>query len=257
MCDNTYYGKLNRFRDLLAEQVSELFSEYGNKLTLTLGGYKLLQRKGNCIESSTAMGYLLEEFLVSNLEERSLSRQCNGFELFSYSDGTSKRSSDCYAIFEGIKVLINIKTEKSSSVNYAVAAIKQLENDYRTESKTELAYLILKIKFDYINTSSERQIQIEDNLSLLYLEECDYSQYHRQDHRSWSDNDTKTSSRGNSGRLVLSPAFIRAHKMPEYAISYELTKKQLFFLNTKEGCKSNYIMPQEAWPKYSSEPDSL
>ena len=247
MADNWYYEKLKQFRDLLSKQIAALFDEYGDKLSLFLGNCNLLKRHRNCIESSTAMGYLLEEFLVSKLEELSHSDKNAGFLLESYSDGTSTRSSDCYATFGNFKILINVKTEKRNSVNYAIAAINQLEKDYCSDYRTEQAYLILKVRFDYIDTELGRQITIDRAPIIQYLEEYDYSRGHKQDHRRWSDDKDKINKENNS-RLILSPSFTKAHNMPESAISSALTKKQLSLLNTEHGRMNGYIMPADCWP---------
>lgn len=81
---NIYYDKLVRFRESLSKQVTKLFASCGNELSLSFGGYNLFQREGNCIESSTAVGYLLEEFMVSNLEDYSKTGEIRDFSFYSY-----------------------------------------------------------------------------------------------------------------------------------------------------------------------------
>jgi hypothetical protein len=52
----------------LREYAFNIFRTYGRELVLRLEEYNLLQNKHNCIESSTAIGFVLEEFIVSKLE---------------------------------------------------------------------------------------------------------------------------------------------------------------------------------------------
>ena len=57
------------------------------------------------------------------------------------------------------------------------------------------------------------------------LEEVDLSNGHRQDNRSWSREASKNSK--NNGRLIISSAFRREHKVNTSDISYQNTFKQL------------------------------
>jgi hypothetical protein len=244
---NDYYNTLQRFRDLLSAQVTKLISDYGQHLTIRLGDYNILQREGNCLESATAIGYILEEFFVAKLEGLTHNNP-KGYRLFSYSDGTATRSCDCYATFNNLKILINLKTEKKGSTNNAVAAINRLAKDYCDNDEDNLAYLILKISYDYSDNDGERSLHLNKTPFLLFLEECDFSRGHQQDKRRWSTSDP-AKKRENNGRLILSRRFINDHPMPLDSISHSLTKKQLSLLNTIKGYDEDYIMPPNAWPK--------
>ena len=246
MKTNEYYEKLNAFRTLLSSQVIKLFHSVGNKFLLQLGQYNLLKRSGNCIESSTALGFILEEFIVSKLEEHSETELSKKFSIHSYSDGTSTRSYDCYAEYQHLKILINVKVEQiGSRPNDAVAAINRLVQDYCLSNGSELAYLVLKVRYDFVDTESARSIIIVDEPILRYLEEFDYSREHMQDNRVWSE-----AKKTNNGRLQLTARFIRDNKMPIHSISHKLTKQQLKQLNTKEASKDRHNrMTEDVWPQ--------
>jgi hypothetical protein len=65
---NDYYRQILDFQVKLKEYAQNIFRAYGRELVLRLEEYNLLQNRHNCIESSTATGFVLEEFLVSKLE---------------------------------------------------------------------------------------------------------------------------------------------------------------------------------------------
>lgn len=64
---NTYYQHIQAFEEELKETVEQILRTYGKELVLRLEEYNLLQHTNNCIESSTALGFILEEFIVSKL----------------------------------------------------------------------------------------------------------------------------------------------------------------------------------------------
>ena len=62
-----YLKTLLENKNELATMAKDIFQESNNKLTFCLQDQNLLQDTNNCIESSTAIGYAVEEFLVSKL----------------------------------------------------------------------------------------------------------------------------------------------------------------------------------------------
>lgn len=63
-----YPQKLRYVQNKVQEYIATILKVYGNELFLLLEDYNLLQNPRNCIESSTAPGFILEEFILSKLE---------------------------------------------------------------------------------------------------------------------------------------------------------------------------------------------
>lgn len=227
--ENPYYDEIRRFETYLQESVENIFAVYGRELVLRLEEYNLLQNSNNCIESSTAIGFVLEEFIVSKLEMYTHCRP-QDYRIDRYVGSTASQSYDCFAIKDNLKLMVNVKAEKAGSNNNAVAAITQLHRNYCVEDPIqEKAYIVLKIKYtigeateDTINRRAKpRHIYIDD-IELYCLEEIDFSEGHMQDNRMWSNN----SSRRN-GRLQISEAFRREHQMGVERISYQETCRMI------------------------------
>ena len=239
---NTYYKSYCDFQEEIKEYVINIFGVYGKELVLRLEEYNLLHNEKNCIESSTAIGFILEEFLVSKLEmyTHSLKKKCI---VDRYDGPTTSNSYDCYSVFENIRFLINVKTEKETfskrgkkivHENNAIAAIKNLHRNYCQEDPdVEKCYIILKVKY-YVRDQQEDSVYSKakprhlyiDDIEIYCLEEVDMLNEHQQDNRSWSkakdDNETV-----NNGRLKASKAFRESHQVPEDEISYQNTFNML------------------------------
>lgn len=230
---NEFYKKTLDFQDKLKEYASNIFKTYGRELVLRLEEYNLLQNPHNCIESSTAIGFVLEEFIVSKLE---MYTHCSEEEyvIDRFVGATASESFDCYSEKDGMKFMVNVKAEKAGQANNALAAIGQLHRNYCLEEpETEKSFILLKVKYSIRDAYEDsvyrrarpRNIYIE-GLESYCLEEVDLSKGHKQDNRSWSaasdGNNTK-----NNGRLQISNAFRRTHKVPVEEISYQNTFEQL------------------------------
>lgn len=213
---NAYYLHIQDFKELLVDYVDNLFSAYDHELELTLANYNVLSRKDNNIESSTAIGYILEEFLITKLKSFTEHKKTRKFLV--YPAESPHLSYDCYADYEGIRFLINIKTAKGE--NNAVAAINKLYQDYCSDD-TLKSFVILKIYYTFVNEGRNRKIKISDYAPIC-IEEIDFSEGHQQDHRSWSSIKSQ-----NSGRLQISNAFREIHAMPIEKISFQATKSQI------------------------------
>lgn len=61
---NSYYESIKFVESKLIEYLSNIYKVYGNELLLKLEDYNLLAHKNNCIETSTATGFILEEFIT-------------------------------------------------------------------------------------------------------------------------------------------------------------------------------------------------
>lgn len=225
---NDYYSKILDFQNTIIEYANNIFRTYGRELILRLEEYNVLQDKLNCIESSTAIGYILEEFIVSKLQMYTNCDNSSKYVIQRFRGATSSESYDCFSIKDGIKFLINIKTEKSGNANNAISAISQLYRDYcLTDPEKEKAFIILKITYkigdsyegDSHKAPKPRHIFIS-NIASFCLEEIDFSKEHKQDGRNWS----VTNPSSNTGRLLVSDKFRKDHKVPENIITYKNTK---------------------------------
>ena len=230
---NKYYKKLNFVKSEVEKYLGEIFKVYGNELLLRLEEYNLLTNQNNCIETSTATGFIMEEFIVSKLETYTSSH--NGINQIKIrrenSHSTTNSSYDCFAIYDEIFVMINVKVQKEKSSNNAIAAINILHNDYvSVNPEQQKAYLILKTFYNFglSKNDSQRKILIK-GIDSFYLEELDFSSGHKQDHRNWSIN-----FNSNSGRLQVSTTWKKEHMLKEDEISYFKTKEFIDIIYNKE-----------------------
>lgn len=226
-----YYEKLDYIKNEIINYTNEIFKVYGNELLLKLEDYNLLSNKNNCIQSSTAPGFIIEEFIVSKLIMYTQSHNEDKMIIKRTNKSTVDSSYDCYSDFMGIRVLINIKSEKTS--NNAISAINKLYNDYVIcDTNIEKAFLILKINYSFKQSHRDFQNKIFiENTTAFFIEEIDFSNGHKQDHRNWSENLNL-----NSGRLQVSKAYFENNKTKKENISYENTKEQLknIFINNSK-----------------------
>lgn len=216
MTENTYYNTIQEFKELFVDYLDNIFSVYDRELKMYLEEYNILSRKNNNIESSTAIGYVLEEFVVAKLS--AFTNKKKNTKLLVVPAESPHLSYDCFCLFKDVKFIINIKAEKDA--NNGVAAINKLYNDYCKDDICK-SFAVCKIVYDFADENKDRKIEIKD-YSCYSIEEVDFSQGHMQDNRSWS-----TKQNLNSGRLVISKAFLEDHKMPENSVSWQTTKNQI------------------------------
>lgn len=235
-----YYEKLEIIKSEILKYTTEIFKVYGNELILKLEDYNLLSDENNCIKSSTSPGFIIEEFIVSKLitYTQNHNENENKVKIKRHINNTVNSSYDCYSNFMNIKVLINIKVEKSK--NNAIAAINKLYDDYvRSEPDIEKGFLVLKINYSLKKSKKDLQNKIFiENVYSFFIEEIDFSSGHKQDHRNWSQNLNL-----NAGRLQVSKNYFDNNKNKKEKISYYNTKKQLenIYMNNKkiENSKKN------------------
>jgi hypothetical protein len=145
----------------------------------------LLGAKNNCIESSTAIGFILEEFIISKLEIFTMATDSK-IKINRDENPTATSSYDCFSIFNNEKYLINIKAAKNK--NNAIAAITKLHNDYNNNDAFIKHYLILKIKYKCDYGKNEKCLDIRkiiiNGIQSFYLEEINFKNGHKQDHRN-------------------------------------------------------------------------
>ena len=221
---NAYYDTLKAVKARIEHYLTEIFKVYGNELLLKLEDYNLLTNVNNCIETSTATGFIMEEFISSKLEI--YTKNHGGTSEIkierNYQNATVNSSYDCSALFDEIFFMINIKIQKEGSNNNAVAAINILHDEYVVQNPSqEKAYMLLKVFYDFGQSKFDenRKILIK-KIESYFLEEIDFSSGHRQDFRNWSAN-----FNANSGRLQLSQSWRKAHLLAENEISYHKTRR--------------------------------
>ena len=220
---NKYFDDMLYVKTKIVQYLSNIFKVYGNELLLRLEEYNLLQSENNCIESSTATGFIMEEFITSKLEIYTKNHnRPNEIKIHKILGSTVASSYDCYAEYKDIFIMINVKVEKNTSSNNAVSAINILYNDYvkKNPDKTK-SYFILKTNYSFGKsaTSDDKKILVH-NVDGYFLEQIDFSSGYEQDHRNWSSN-----FNGNSGRLRVTKKFFDNHKLEEKDISYKRTKE--------------------------------
>ncbi len=231
MISNAYYECVKHFERKIVEYANNIFKTYGKELVLRLEEYNLLQNKHNCIESSTAIGFVLEEFIVSKLEMYTHCDESSEYVIDRYVGGTTSESYDFYCLSGNIRFMVNVKAEKEDSANNAVAAIGQLYRNYCEENPEQLkSYIMFKILYsigegneDTVERRAKpRNIHI-DGIETYALEEIDFSKGHSQDHRRWSENTTSK----NNWPLLISPKFRNENRVPDQDVSYSRTFKMI------------------------------
>lgn len=227
MTGNGYYSSIKDFQSKLHDYASHIFKTYGKALVLRLEEYNLLQNKHNCIESSTAIGFILEEFIVAKFEMYTHCDDESEYVIDRFIGATTSESYDFYSEKDGVRFMVNVKAEKSGSANNAVAAISQLHRNYCLENPEQpKSYVLLKILYSIGDENEDcvgrralpRHIHI-DGIESYCLEEIDFSSGHKQDNRRWSD---KTNTAVN-GRLMISPKFRQTNKVMPEDVSYQST----------------------------------
>lgn len=212
-----YYKTIQIFKEWLVDYVDNLFSVYEHELKLELANYNVLSRTENNIESSTAIGFILEEFIIAKL--KSFTEHKKSAKFIVNPAQSAHLSYDCFADFNNIRFLINIKCAKKT--NDAIAAITKLHSDYCNDD-TEKSFVILKIFYSFTKKDSERSILIND-YDIFCLEEVDFSRGHVQDHRNWSIDTNNL----NSGRLNVSNNFRINDVTPAEDVTFINTKNQI------------------------------
>ena len=233
---NQYYQNILDFQDQIKFYLDCIFKECEKKLLFQLGDCNLLQNKFNCIESSTAIGYALEEFVVSKLEWFTHCDESTKYKIDRIDGATSGKSYDCYSEGVDCKFLINVKTQKKGVYNNAIAAITQLHKNYCEEKPNQKkSFIVLKIHYSIENLTDDNGVSQAESpyisineIEPFCLEEVDFSKDHQQDHRSWSDGNAENAeNKKNNGRLNISRKFRRVHKVDESEISYKNTFEML------------------------------
>lgn len=224
MAINNYYNLITSYKSTIINDILTIFRVYGNELLLRLEELNLLNDDNNVIETSTALGFVIEEFVVCKLQI--FYRGKKDFHFCRPNVSSTTRSSyDCFIKDNNLLTMINIKAEKVGSSNNAVAAINALHNDYCV-SNNELTkcYLVLKIYYKCgrkQNLETNPKKIIISSVDGYFLEEINLSNC-KHDHRNWSP-----VYKAISGRLLISKSNLKNDKLPPEQISFQNTKDQI------------------------------
>lgn len=219
--ENGYLSAIKQFESKIKSYVDAILLRYNYELQILMANYNVLARENNTIESSTAVGYLSEEFIVSKLIETTSKNgsKPGEFRILPNDAATAEVSYDCNSRIKfgekDIFAMINIKVEKEGSANDAVAAITQLHEDYcLINPDKEKCFMVLKLKYKFDGEGTARAVKMT-GVDTYFLEELDFSRGHKQDYRNWSG-----VMNNNSGRLKISRKFREEHKLPKEKVSY-------------------------------------
>ncbi|MEG1146886.1 MAG: hypothetical protein RSE21_05585 [Bacilli bacterium] len=176
-----------KFQKEIISFIEKILDMTGKNLILKIENLNLLSDSNNCIKSSTAIGFCMEEFVVSKLVD--FTKEHNDIDnakILRNASSTQNSSYDCYSNFANHLFFINIKLDKNSNNtnNNGVAAIQKLYNDY-VELNPEIIkhYMILKLHYSLDVINNERKIII-NSVESFFLEEIDFSLGHKQDNRN-------------------------------------------------------------------------
>lgn len=220
---NKYWELSLKFQDYFLKTINLILEEQKHFFTINLNKFNLLSNKNSIIKSSTAIGFLVEEFIISQLINKNIDSDL--FQMYR-DNHNSKKSYDCYYTKDSDIFLVNIKTNKNN--NNAIAAIQTLLSDYKQfsmEGKTvhfaviKLNYSILTID-NFSKTTSGLSIQPE--VDFYFLEQIDFSKEHIQDKRNWSKEYNAC-----AGRLLVSKQFLNEHSKSIDQISNLSTLEEL------------------------------
>ena len=163
------------FEKVVVEDILEIWKSHKSKIDMRLNNIPVCL-EGSAVNSSTAFGFLIEEFLVQQLPEN---------EYFTSNDSTTNSAYDVKLKEDDkIELLVNLKVEKYGSSNNGVCAGNILKNYYDKDDKPKL-YLILKSKYEVNEKDSEVLFK---GIESLYLESFLTKEgLLKSDSRNWSN----------------------------------------------------------------------
>tara|TARA_Y100001970_G_C14219275_1_gene851630 strand:+ start:1058 stop:1768 length:711 start_codon:yes stop_codon:yes gene_type:complete len=177
-----YRAIASLFQKYVVDLVSDIWLKNNNQIIMELNDVPICL-EGSAVNSSTAFGFIIEEFLV---------RQLPMNEFKTLTESTVNSVYD-FKFFDDSKIelLVNLKVERAT--NNGVCAAKILMDYYNRNTKPKL-YLILKSK--YLIDSQNSNV-LFDGIQSYYLESFITNEYLiKSDSRNWS-----TSFNILSGRL--------------------------------------------------------
>lgn len=208
---------LQKYKKFIKETLNKIFEVYAFQIDIKAEEVNLLKSRKSSLRSSTAIGYILEEFVYQKLKNVI----SNQNEYIIYREDKSTQNSSYDFIIENkvdnIKLLINIKTSKGGKSNNAVSAINKLHSDYEEKINQKQDFFFLVLKISYLIDQEENGNQTYfDKMNIKYfdmfaLEELSFENGHKQDFRNWSKKEFKV----ESGRLQIDKKFIDENKIDE------------------------------------------
>lgn len=172
------------FQKLVNDLINNIWLKHKSEIHMKVNEVEFC-KKGSAVNSSTAIGFIVEEFLVQQLPDGMFSTPTESTVQSLY-DLKYKEDSK-------IELLVNLKVEKSGSVNSGVCAANKLVEYYGRNKKPKL-YLVLKSKYSIDETNSKIIFEGTDS---FYLESfITKKEFIRSDSRNWS-----TEFNALSGRL--------------------------------------------------------
>lgn len=168
----SYQNVANHFQKLVESEIQSIWLKHNYKINLELNNVKL-GLVGSTINGSTAIGYIMEEFLTRQLDDtifqKPMNSTINSLYDFKYLDDSK------------IELMVNLKSEKNTSSNNAICAGTILVEHYLANNKPKL-YLILKSCYSI--DEQESIINISDSSS-VFMESFLLNGV-SSDNRSWS-----------------------------------------------------------------------
>ncbi len=163
------------FEKVVVEDISQIWEKHKERIDMRLNDVPVCL-EGSAVNSSTAFGFLIEEFLVQQLPKD---------EYYTADGGTTTCAYDVkLKNDEKIELLVNLKVEKEGSTNSGVCAGNILKNYYDKDNKPKL-YLILKSKYKIDEKKSEVVFR---GIESLYLESFLTKEgMLKSDSRNWSN----------------------------------------------------------------------
>ncbi|QGZ97943.1 hypothetical protein GE118_04020 [Mycoplasma sp. NEAQ87857] len=213
------WTELNSLKEVLLKEIDNIFKVYGYEIEIKAEDLNLLKSKYSCLRTSTALGYILEEFVYQKF--KNVFKNNKDWVIWREGESTQNSSYDFVLSCNKFDALINIKTENINSQNNAVAAINKLHFDYEKKynSGKDFYYILLKVIYSIDNKQTAmktetieyyKKMQIQ-RFTCYALEEVSFINGHNQDSRNWSNKGFKK----ESGRLIISDSFLKKNRLNE------------------------------------------
>jgi len=158
------------FQKLVNKTIKDIWEKHDNQISMNLNDVPICL-ENSAVNSSTAFGYLYEEFIAQQLNPK----------YFVTPKGSTTNSAYDFKFIDDTKIelLVNLKAEKKN--NPGICAANILINHYRQNSKPKL-YLIFKSKYSIDTNNSNILFQGTES---FYLESFIMSHI-KSDSRNWS-----------------------------------------------------------------------
>ena len=163
------------FQKLVIKDIQDIWIKHKKKIDMRLNKIPICL-EGSAVNSSTAFGFIIEEFLVQQLstKEYDKPKESTIASLYDFK----------FKMDDKIELLVNLKVERSGGSNSGVCAGNILKNYYSKDNKPKL-YLVVKSEYDIDDKKSE---VVFKNLSSVYLESFLTKEgMLKSDSRNWSN----------------------------------------------------------------------